>query len=116
MRRWQAFSRDQSMDPNAMLYWNFQNDRGGNDITNMTANNQDDTAFNPATLNGEVYEGLNGANITPLSIANPASLAALWKNDGRFRGKPSLTFDGSSNPDPNVYMRTPSDCARWGNF
>ena len=110
--RWQAFSRDQSMDPNAMLYWNFQNDRGGDNITNLAANNQDDPSFNPGILDGVIYWGLGNTNIQPLSTVNPTSLRTLWSNDGRFRGKPSLTFGGSSNPDPNVYPKNPVDCGK----
>src|ERR1700679_2006610 len=50
--RWQAFSRDMSMDPNMALYWNFQNDLGGYNITNMAVSNQDNPSMVPSDLDG----------------------------------------------------------------
>lgn len=86
--RWQAFSRDLSLDPNLMLYFNFQNDLGQGTITNMAVNNQDDPGFVPSTCNGWLCDWTN--NREPLT--DPTRMAAIWSNDGRFRGKPAVTF------------------------
>jgi len=116
--RWQSFSHDMSLDPNIMLYWNFQNDRGGNSVTNMAVTNQDNSSFNPSNLNGQIDYGLFGGKPTvpppPLSSVDPAELKTLWQNDGRFKGKPSLSFGGMNLPAPNLYCATPANCLYMG--
>jgi len=87
---WQAFSRDMSMDPNIVLQYNFQNDRGGNTITNMAVGNQTDPTLVPSSLNGRLLD-YNGAFTTPV----PAKTQSLWMNDGRFTGKPAVTFSNN---------------------
>ena len=86
---WQAFSRDMSMDPNIMLQYNFQNDRGSAQITN-TAAGSIDTRLVPSSLNGRILDRTN--NWLPLNKNNATQLTAMWQNSGRFRGKPALTF------------------------
>ena len=53
--RWQAFSRDMSMDPNIMLHYNFQNDAGSGTITNMAQGNTD-VSLVPSNVNGRVLD------------------------------------------------------------
>lgn len=110
--RWQAFSRDESMDPNMVLYWNFQNDRGGNAITNKAVQNQDNLSFIPSTLDGIDVD----TNFTPRTpMANASALTYLWYNNGRFRGKPALTFSGTVPGNSNcVYLADPSKSAQLG--
>lgn len=98
--RWQAFSRDESMDPNMMLYWNFQNDRGGYTVSNMAVMNQDNTSYVTSDFDGVVSDTRPGVN--PRIVDNPqdanyqADMNFLWSNDGRFRGKPAMTFSGTA--------------------
>lgn len=85
--RWQAFSRDMSMDPNMGLYYNFQNDRGLSTVTNMAASNQDDPSLVPGQLNGTIVDWSRG-----YVAANSSQLQQIWATDGRFQGKPCCTF------------------------
>lgn len=89
--RWQAYSRDMSMDPHCALLYNFQNDRGGNTITNMAASNADDPNFIPSSLNGQVLDYNN--SFRPMAFNS--NLRGLWVNDGRFRSKPCLSLPAS---------------------
>ena len=92
--RWQAFSRDMSMDPNIMLHYNFQNDAGSGTITNMGQGNTD-VSLVPSNVNGRVLDFSHAdasGNWLPLQTNLPAELQTMWKNSGRFRDKPALTF------------------------
>ena len=75
------------------LYYNFQNDRGASIITNMAAANATDPSYAPAAVNGHIVDWNSG-----YKTATAPNLAALWANDGRFRGKPALTFNGGNTP------------------
>jgi prepilin-type N-terminal cleavage/methylation domain-containing protein len=86
--RWQEFSHDLSMDPNMVIYYNFQNDRGSSTVTNMTANNQDDPTLVPSQMNGSIVDWATG-----YLPATTAQLQQIWQTDGRFHGKPACTFD-----------------------
>jgi len=82
---WQAFSNDMSTDPDCILHWNFQIDRGTATFTNLAYGNQ--------TL-GFVGSNLN-AGITRYptwDAADAAELAVAWSNDGRWYGKPAFTM------------------------
>jgi prepilin-type N-terminal cleavage/methylation domain-containing protein len=85
--RWQAFSHDMSMDPNMVIYYNFQNDLGSTTVTNMMANNQDDPSIVPSQMNGTIVDWTTG--YLPI---NATQLQQAWQNDGRFRHKPAVTF------------------------
>jgi len=86
--RWQAFSRSVQADPNVCLYYNLANDRGSNIVSNMAL----PSSIDPTLLNGELYAGF--ATLSP--VASPL-LTQFWSQDGRFRGKPALTFTAGSN-------------------
>jgi len=88
--RWQAFSRDMSMDPHIGLLYNFQNDAGQTTITNMATGNADDPSFVPSTLNGQLLDWTNSFQ-TPTA----ARVTSLWSNYGRFKGKPAATFSNN---------------------
>ena len=89
--RWQAFSRDMSLDPNICLHWNMQNNVGTTDITNEVYANHD-TSFVPTRL-----DGVLGASSTGTPITSSAALNFLWDNDGRFKNKPALTFSNANH-------------------
>lgn len=93
--RWQAFSRDMSMDPNIALYFNLQNDRGTTTLTNMALSNQDDPTLVPSTLNAPILDW--NTSFQPLAIQS--QIQALWVSDGRFKGKPCLSFSQSLTPN-----------------
>ena len=115
--RWQAFSRDESMDPNMMLYWNFQNDRGGNSISNKAVSNQNNASFVPSFLDGaDVDTSLTPRADDSLNPMGPSRAQTyLWSNDGRFRGKPALTFSGTTPGNGNcIYLADPTKCAFMG--
>lgn len=86
---WQAFSNDMSADPDCILHWNFQNDRGTTTFTNLAYGNQ--------TL-GFVASNLNAAMTqwTSWGAPNPTELAAAWSNDGRWYSKPAFTMSSAS--------------------
>jgi prepilin-type N-terminal cleavage/methylation domain-containing protein len=97
--RWQAFSRDMSTYPDIALYYNFQNDRGTNVVTNMAVNNESALSLVPSGLNGSVIDWSTGY----LPLVDPVLMTAIWANDGRFKGKPALTF----KHDPTFYYDHP---------
>jgi len=101
--RWQAFSRDMSMDPNCCLLWNLQNDLGGNTITNMAVGDQA-IGFNPKNLDGCIYNHIAPGMVPQTSAA---VLATSWGQPGRFRGKPAQTF-GVGSPSISCYPPTNS--------
>lgn len=114
--RQQAFSRDLSMDPNLALYWNFQNDFGGNTLTNMAVANSD-RSFVPKSLNGTIYDQTtidSSSNHSFLPSGSTAGLAAIWGKSGRFPNKPALTFIGTGSQI--VGLATPTKAQRLGNM
>ena len=80
--RWQAYSRDMSMDPNIVVHYNFQNDLGNSTITNQAVQNQDDRSFLPAALNGRVLDSFSSWWIYGLPAAGCSGQA------DEFLGKP----------------------------
>src|SRR5690349_17092915 len=50
--RWQASSQQLSSSPDVCLYFNFQNDRGQNTVTNIA--HSADTGTDPERLNGQL--------------------------------------------------------------
>jgi len=85
--RWQGLSRNLQSDPDVCLYYNLQNDRGNNVLTNMAFSSP--AATDPARLNGMLSSP--GVANTPAPTGSP-QLAQFWAQDGRFHGKPALTF------------------------
>jgi prepilin-type N-terminal cleavage/methylation domain-containing protein len=119
--RWQAFSRDMSMDPNMALYWNFQNDRGGCTVTNMAVSNQDNPSLVPSDLDGVVSDTRPAGS--PRIIDNPrdpnytSDMQFLWGNDGRFRHKPAMTFSATAPGTSScVYPTYPLRTGRLANL
>ena len=138
--RWQAFSRDMSMDPNIALHYNFQNDLGQTTVTNMAVGNQNDRSLVPSNLNGRLLD----YSFTTFPTPSAAKMASLWASPGRFNGKPCPTFSnngvfisvGQSGPETgklaNLLRKShvlpqselekrgigvkPMDCALWSNF
>jgi hypothetical protein len=105
--RWQAFSRDESMDPNLMIYWNFQLDQGSGKITNMAVANQDALSFVASDLDGVDADTRPGSSPRVVDT-NTSDITYLWSQYGRFRGKPGLTFSGTA-PGGNscIYLAHP---------
>ena len=92
--RWQAFSRDMSMDEHMAAYYTFQNDRGGTSITNMTVANHN-YSYEPPSMNLTMYDNGGGVPTPATGMAvetNSQAINFLWSNDGRFRGKPAASF------------------------
>lgn len=96
--RWQAISRDLSMDENLAVYYNFQHDRGGTSITNMAVANHD-PSFLPSALDLTMRD-LSAAMAT---VTNRQMITYAWSNDGRFRGKPAVSFL-NSGPSNNMVI------------
>ncbi len=104
--RWQAFSRDTSMDPNIAVYFNLQNDRGANTLTNMAVNNADDPSFVPSQCNAQALDWANTAGFLPLANQPyaPSQIQAMWASDGRFKNKPALTLSTTTTPNAMFYI------------
>lgn len=99
--RWQVFARDMSMDPNIIVHYTMQNDRGTNTLTNMAWGNTDDQTIVPSTLNATIMDW----STTPFSpFTNTSQMRALWANDGRFTGKPALSFSVALTPNAMCYV------------
>jgi len=92
--RWQAFSRDMSMDENIAVQYTFQNDRGGTSLCNMAAANHDPT-YLPNSMDLTLHDLSNGM----ATVTNPDMINYFWSADGRFKGKPAASFlnTGASN-------------------
>ncbi len=114
--RWQASSRDLSMDPDIVLHWNLQNDRGGVAITNMAVQNQYFPSYNASALDGVLMNTQSATWFMPET--NTAALTNMWHFDGRFRGKPALYFDGTYNPSGSgntaLFIADPKQSAMMG--
>ena len=104
--RWQAFSRDTSMDPNIAVYFNLQNDRGINTLTNMAVSNADDPSFVPSACDAQVLDWANTAGFQPLANQSyaPSQIQAMWASDGRFKNKPALTLSTTTTPNAMFYI------------
>jgi competence protein ComGC len=110
--RWQAFSRDMSMDEHVAAYYTFQNDRGGTSITNMAVANHN-YSFEPPSMDLKMHDF--GSNMDVVS--NPQMINFFWSNDGRFRGKPAASFLNSGASDNMVVCPTiAADSAMLGNL
>jgi type II secretory pathway pseudopilin PulG len=110
--RWQAFSRDMSMDEHMAAYYTFQNDRGGTSITNMTVANHN-YSFEPPSMNLTMYDSGSGM----ATVTNPQMISFFWSNDGRFRNKPAASFLNSGLGNNMVVAPTvPSNSAALGNL
>jgi competence protein ComGC len=96
--RWQAFSRDLSMDPNMAAYYTFQNDRGGISLTNSTVANENPSYLPPA-MDLTLYDQSTGL----MPVSNPQMISDFWANDGRFKNKPAATFS-QSGADGNLMI------------
>lgn len=94
--RWQAFSRDMSMDENMAVHYNFQNDRGGTSLCNMAVANHDPT-YLPNSMDLTLHDISNGM----ATVTNPDMISYFWSADGRFKGKPAASF---LNSGPSINM------------
>jgi len=90
--RWKGYSHNLQSDPDVCVYLNLENDRGNNVLTNMAASCTQ-LQTDPARLNPQLWFR-NGGGSAPYIQATIGStiLTDYWRYDGRFRGKPALTF------------------------
>ena len=88
--RWQGFSHGLQADPDVCLYYNLQNDRDRNTVSNMAP---------PSMIGSQLLDGKLGAGFASplLPETGSALLTQIWAQDGRFRGKPALTFTAGSS-------------------
>jgi prepilin-type N-terminal cleavage/methylation domain-containing protein len=100
--RWQAYSRDMGMDPNICWQFNFQNDRGSDSITNMALGQSVDPSMIPSNLNGQILDWSN--SFRSITYNNPGQLSLMWQNDGRFRGKPALFWQGNNTDKAMLFV------------
>ena len=85
--RWKALSHNLQSDPDVCVYYTMENDRGNNTLTNMAMSSQAQT--DPALLNAPIGGYFGAWEQAP----QPSPyLTRYWAHDGRFYGKPSLTF------------------------
>jgi len=86
--RWQAFSHNLQSDPDVCLYYNFMNDLGSNTVSDMGASSS--VLTDPGNMGGQlsVVTSNYPAQIAPGAV----QLKQMWAQQGRFRGKPALTF------------------------
>ena len=107
--RWQAFSRDLSMDEHMAVYYNFQNDRGGTYISNITVANHDPT-YLPFGMDLLMHDYSQ-----PTTLPNPQMVRYFWSTDGRFRNKPAAAFL-NSGPSDNmaIYPAVPEGSGMLG--
>lgn len=102
--RWQAFSRDMSMDEHMAAYYTFQNDRGNTTLTNMAAANHDPT-YLPNAMDLAMLDG----SVGNAPVTNPAMVDYFWSGDGRFQGKPAASFlDSGANDNMILTPKLPS--------
>ena len=90
--RWQAFTHSLQTDPDVCLYYTLEGDRGSSTVTNNAYSSQAQT--DAPRLNGQLSYWTGSAVVKAAS--GSAILTQYWAQDGRFRGKPSLTFTPAS--------------------
>jgi len=104
--RWLGYSHGLEGDPSLVVYYNFQNDKGSNTITNLAMGFSDCPGINPSMFDGEVlYQSSSGPNVvvdcggTYVDGFNVAQthLNFLWGAPGRFKEKAACAFSGSNS-------------------
>jgi prepilin-type N-terminal cleavage/methylation domain-containing protein len=86
---WQVYSRSLQADPTLCMYFDMQNDLGTNTLTNQAACPGNKFNMVPKQLDGRL-EYWTGNFYWP-SPGDP-TLAKFWAQNGRWPGKPALTF------------------------
>ena len=94
--RWQEYSNNLRSDPNLALYYNLQNDRGNNLVTNQAIYQMDLGRTASDYLNATLLDNLASPCLTPATTGIGTRCAQVWANDGRWKGKPCLNFSSSA--------------------